>query len=38
MNQEMQDATTPQYDQEEDQFVLAAEEEDTAIYRDFFRS
>lgn len=37
MNQDNFEAITEEFDQEEDQFVLSAEEEDTAIYRDFFR-
>lgn len=37
MKQEINETIVEEFEQEEDQFVLAAEEEDTNIYRDFFR-
>ncbi len=37
MKQEMNENITEEFEQEEEQFVLAADEEDTTIYRDFFR-
>lgn len=36
MKQETE-AIVVEFENEEDQFVLAADEEDTTIYRDFFR-